>query len=252
MRATTPAARRRSFFVPGDLPPLYVQIPEDQYIVDLGGASPQQIHDVLLAPPVEAVQRPYTVAEVTQNERLRDIVPRIDLDTITFDFGSSTITSSQMDELVALGQALEQVIAENPNEVYLIEGHTDAVGSQSDNLILSDQRAEAVAVGAHLQLRYSAGEPHHRGLRRAISEGGYGGAGAAEPARRGAPHHAAAAGAEPVASIAGRTLKPGPSARVSLFWDPLPGLLRLAASPRGFRHAADHRPHSPYRRAAAA
>ena len=51
-----------------------------------------------------------------------------------------------MDELVALGQALEAIIAENPSEVYLIEGHTDAVGSPNSNLILSDERAESVAV----------------------------------------------------------------------------------------------------------
>lgn len=133
-------------FEPNELPPLYIPIPEDQYIVDLGGASPQQVQQVLLAPPVEQVQRPYTVAEVTQNERLRDIVPRLDLDTITFDFGSATISPSQTEALTQLGRALEAVIADSPNEVYLIEGHTDAVGSQNDNLILSDQRAESVAV----------------------------------------------------------------------------------------------------------
>jgi outer membrane protein OmpA-like peptidoglycan-associated protein len=50
-----------------------------------------------------------------------------------------------MDSLLLLGEAMQDVIAENPAEVYLIEGHTDAVGSDYDNLILSDQRAEAVA-----------------------------------------------------------------------------------------------------------
>ena len=34
----------------------------------------------------------------------------------------------------------------NPNEVFLIEGHTDAVGTEEDNISLSDRRAEAVAV----------------------------------------------------------------------------------------------------------
>ena len=34
---------------------------------------------------------------------------------------------------------------QNPGEVFLVEGHTDAVGSDVDNLSLSDRRAEAVA-----------------------------------------------------------------------------------------------------------
>ena len=33
----------------------------------------------------------------------------------------------------------------NPDEVFLVEGHTDAVGTEEDNLSLSDRRAEAVA-----------------------------------------------------------------------------------------------------------
>ena len=34
----------------------------------------------------------------------------------------------------------------NPREVFLIEGFTDAVGSDVDNLSLSDRRAESVAI----------------------------------------------------------------------------------------------------------
>ena len=95
---------------------------------------------------MKPIERPYTLDEVLQNEEVRAYLPRIDLDTITFEFGSSTIGTDQMQSLGGLGQAMEQVSAENPDEVYLIEGHTDAVGSDDDNLILSDERAEAVAV----------------------------------------------------------------------------------------------------------
>ena len=47
-------------FEPGELPPLYVQIPDDQYIVEFGQASPQQIQEVLLAPAGGAGAAPDT------------------------------------------------------------------------------------------------------------------------------------------------------------------------------------------------
>jgi outer membrane protein OmpA-like peptidoglycan-associated protein len=133
-------------FEPSQLPPLVVEIPRERYIVDLGSASAEDIEGALLAPPVQQLERTYTLEQVTRNEELRAYVPRIDLDTITFEFGSATIANDQMRALESLGTAMEDVLAANPDEVYLIEGHTDAVGSDYDNLILSDQRAEAVAV----------------------------------------------------------------------------------------------------------
>ena len=41
---------------------------------------------------------------------------------------------------------MNRVVRRNPNEVFLIEGYTDAVGSDVDNLTLSDRRAESVSV----------------------------------------------------------------------------------------------------------
>jgi outer membrane protein OmpA-like peptidoglycan-associated protein len=128
-----------------DVPPPIIGIPRNRYIVDYGQASEDDISYALRAPPVQAIQRPYTLNEVLQNQTVRDYSPRIDLDSITFEFGSAVIGTDQMNSLGGLGEAMEQVISENPDEVYLIEGHTDAVGSPEDNLILSDERAEAVA-----------------------------------------------------------------------------------------------------------
>ena len=56
------------------------------------------------------------------------------------------------DDAVLLGPArardsylnIERVLAAHPNEIFLIEGHTDAVGSDAYNLTLSRQRAVAV------------------------------------------------------------------------------------------------------------
>jgi len=129
-----------------NVPPPRVTIPQRRYIMDLGRASRADIRWALLAPPVAPLPRQFTLNEVLRNQQVRAYSPRIDLDTITFDFGSATIGADQMPALYELGYEMEQVIAENPDEIYLIEGHTDAVGSDYDNLFLSDRRAEAVAV----------------------------------------------------------------------------------------------------------
>ena len=47
--------------------------------------------------------------------------------------------------LKQVADAINEVLEKDPRETFLIEGHTDAVGSDESNLILSDQRAESVA-----------------------------------------------------------------------------------------------------------
>ena len=72
-------------------------------------------------------------------------MPSIDLDTINFETGSWEIPPDQAAKLQAIADGLNRVIAANPRAVFLIEGHTDAVGSDVDNLSLSDRRAESAA-----------------------------------------------------------------------------------------------------------
>ncbi len=138
-----------------DVPPPVIGIPRDRYIVDADHADEAGIYGVFIAPPVERIDRPYTLDEVRYSESLRDFMPRVDLD-IDFDTGSWQLTPDQVDRLSLIAEALNRAIARNPREVYLIEGHTDAVGNDVDNLSLSDRRAEAVAVALTEQFQVPA------------------------------------------------------------------------------------------------
>ena len=127
------------------LPPLHVDIPRDRYIVQARRADRQAIYDTFAAPPVDAVENAYTLREVRENERLRAKVRRVDLDTITFETGSAIVRESQVPLLEDIARATLALIDEDPSTVLLVEGHTDAVGSDVYNLALSDRRAETVA-----------------------------------------------------------------------------------------------------------
>jgi OmpA-OmpF porin, OOP family len=128
-----------------DLPPPVIRIPRDRYIIDADRADEALIYGAFIAPPVDPIAQQYTLDEVRYSESLRDYMPYVNLD-VNFDTGSWQLTPDQVDRLAVIAQALNQAIARNPREVFLIEGHTDAVGNDIDNLSLSDRRAEAVAV----------------------------------------------------------------------------------------------------------
>jgi len=129
-----------------DLPPPVVRIPRERYIVDAQYARPDDIYYALWAAPVAHIERPYTLDEIRYSPRLLERMPRVDLDTVTFDTGSWEVTPDQVERLAVIADGINRAIAANPSEVFLVEGHTDAVGSDVDNLSLSDRRAESVAL----------------------------------------------------------------------------------------------------------
>ncbi|MBA1141787.1 OmpA family protein [Mesorhizobium sp. CCANP35] len=132
---------------PGDdLPPMRLTIPREDYILDSEDVEdPDDYYTFLEQPPVERVQRLYSIDEVKRSARVRDIARRVDLDTLNFEFGSASISDTEVQKLDGVANAMEKLLKKNPAETFLIEGHTDAVGTPEANLALSDRRAEAVA-----------------------------------------------------------------------------------------------------------
>ena len=131
------------FFV--ELPPPVIRIPHERYYVDAGEASEDDIYEALSAPPVDDIEPDYTLDEIRHSPSLRDRLRRVSLSSINFDFGSWELREDHIDRLDGIARAIRAILRRNPDEVFLVGGHTDAVGSDEDNLSLSDRRADAVA-----------------------------------------------------------------------------------------------------------
>lgn len=111
-----------------------------------GAVSAQDLAAALAAQEAPKVDRRFSLAQVRNIDAVRRLVPVINVDSVNFDTGSAVIRPQEAEELATLGNALRDLIDRNPAEVFLIEGHTDAVGAATYNLALSDRRAETVAL----------------------------------------------------------------------------------------------------------
>jgi OOP family OmpA-OmpF porin len=128
-----------------DLAPPVLRIPRDRYIVEADTAPPALLYETMMAPPVERLERRYTLDEIRYSAGVRQRMPSIDINSINFETGSWEIPPDQAAKLQGIADGLNQAIQANPRAVFLIEGHTDKVGNDVDNLSLSDRRAESAA-----------------------------------------------------------------------------------------------------------
>ncbi|AHC99568.1 OmpA family protein [Leisingera methylohalidivorans] len=111
-----------------------------------GTVSAEDLAAALAAQQAPEVGRSFSLAQIRNIDAVRRLVPVINVDSVNFDTGSAVIRTHEAEELAALGNALRELVDRNPGEVFLIEGHTDAVGAATYNLALSDRRAETVAL----------------------------------------------------------------------------------------------------------
>jgi outer membrane protein OmpA-like peptidoglycan-associated protein len=99
----------------------------------------------LAAADAQDLGRKFSLRQIRTIAQVRYLAPTINVTSLTFQTGSAAIQPDQAQSLNKLGRFIRDLIARNPGEVFLIEGHTDAVGSAASNLSLSDRRAESVA-----------------------------------------------------------------------------------------------------------
>ena len=147
-----------------------ILIPRERYIVDVAVAPPALLYETFNAPPVMPLERAYALDEIRYNVNLRDRVRRVDLTAITFDSGSWELAPEQFPRARSGRQWHPAGAGNSPDAVFMIEGHTDAVGADVDNLSLSDRRAELVAVVLTEQFQIPPENLVSAGLRRAVPQ----------------------------------------------------------------------------------
>ena len=104
----------------------------------------EMIEEQLIAPPTREIDRRYTVDEIRERPALRQTMPGVEIDTIHFGFNEAFVREEEIENLERIGRIIEKIVIANPGEVFMIEGHTDAVGSDTYNIDLSQQRANSV------------------------------------------------------------------------------------------------------------
>lgn len=128
-----------------DLPNLRVAVPSREYYVYADGADEDEIEETLSAPPLEEFEDDYTLDEIRYSPDIRARLRKLNVNTVQFDFGSWEIREDQFDKLEVVARVINRIVDRDAGEIFLLGGHTDAVGSDEDNLSLSDRRAETVA-----------------------------------------------------------------------------------------------------------
>jgi len=110
------------------------------------GTDREALRLALLAADRRDLGRSFSLQQVREIVEVRELAPEINLGGITFETNSAAIRPEQAERLREMGLLMREFIRDNPSELFLVEGHTDAIGDAGYNLLLSDRRAESVAL----------------------------------------------------------------------------------------------------------
>jgi len=124
-----------------DLPPPMRQTTDYQVATDR-----EALRLALLAADERDLGRSFSLRQVRDIVDVRALAPEINLAGITFATNSAAIAPAEAEQLRDMGLLMRDLVRDNPTELFLVEGHTDAIGDAGYNLLLSDRRAESVAL----------------------------------------------------------------------------------------------------------
>ncbi|MEN0086894.1 MAG: OmpA family protein [Pseudomonadota bacterium] len=128
-----------------ELPETIERRPLSDIIIEAEATRQEELARALERERIAGLERAFDLQTVRQNQEVRDLVKRIDLSNVQFASGSFAVREAEVRKLGALANAMANAIENDPSTLFLIEGHTDAVGGELYNLDLSDRRAETVA-----------------------------------------------------------------------------------------------------------
>ncbi len=121
--------------------PTQRRLPRNIFAAEVGRET---LMAALTAPPPSGFERRVDMHTFVTDQNYRDSVPRIEVDTVHFGYNEGFLREEELGNIDAIARIIERIVRYRPREVFLIEGHTDARGSDAYNLKLSRLRAASV------------------------------------------------------------------------------------------------------------